>query len=151
MAFTDGSSFGKGIQAKGGGAVVYVPKSGVHFATVTRESMGFCISNIDAELRGITLAVEEAPSHMDEEQSADLIICCDCRSAIQIVINRHRAVAYHKELGRLRQGLTVLRNRHVNVKIAWIPGHVDFVFNDAADHAAKLAASECDLPEELLE
>ena len=59
VAFTDGSVIGEGIESRGGCAVAMLIEDGEYEIVVKDERLGLCINNVDAEISGIALALEE--------------------------------------------------------------------------------------------
>ena len=66
-----------------------------------------------------------------------LFILSDCKTAIDLVINRYKVDRHAHVLGRVRSHLRTLCDLNVEVTLIWIPGHSDIYHNELADRSAK--------------
>ena len=108
---------------------------------VTTEVFSVLSDNIEAEVCGIALAMDVAVQHYVTMEALpdreSLFIFSDCKTAIDLVINRYQVDRHAHVLGHVRPHLRTLCDLNVDVTLIWIPGHSDIYRNELADHSAK--------------
>ena len=142
IVFTDGSVIGEKLNKKGGCSAVFLHPDSIEQSIVYRKSLGFCLDNVSSELAGIDLAIEGFLNQDYFSQTNSLIICCDCSSAIDIVMNRQKILEHAQILDNIRINLVKMKESNFKLGIAWVPGHANIDPNEKADEFAKIAASE---------
>ena len=90
---------------------------------------------------GIALTMDVAIQHYATiEASPDresLFILSDCKTAIDLVINRYKVDRHAHVLDCVRSHLRALCDLNVDVTLICIPGHSDIYHNELADRSAK--------------
>jgi len=106
---------------------------------VTTEVFSVLSDNIEAEVCGIALAMDVAIQHYvtASPDRESLFILSDCKTAIDLVINRYKVNRHAHVLGRVRSHLRTLCDLNVDVTLIWIHGHSDIYHDELADRSAK--------------
>ena len=143
VIYTDGSAtpnpgrIGLGVSAMCGGR-----------STTYGRSIGIG-SNITAELCAIYSALNSALQTHNLQSFRRVFIFSDCQSAIDLALNRCTATHSFAIVKNVHAQLELLRPI-ISVTILWVPAHVGVPGNEAADTAARNAASNvegtCPIP-----
>ena len=90
---------------------------------------------------GIALTMDVAIQHYATIEASpgreSLFILSDCKTAIDLVINRYKVDRHTHVLDRVRSHLRALCDLNVDITLIWIPGHSDIYHNELADRSAK--------------
>ena len=151
IAFTDGSALGNPGPC-GASAVLY-PGGITNHHVAYREPISKFGTSYLGELVGIRLALQQALLLADNHHTNELLIFCDCQSAILTV----STVGYESSENRniitsCRQLTKGLNDKGIATKVTWVCGHAGLIPNEIADEEAKAAAEtakEDDTPTEL--
>ena len=142
LVFSDGSAMGQSI-GHGGCGVVLVPpgEAGVR---VTSMFVSRYTENVECEVEGIILALEQALKYYLEsgKRSDRCYVFTDCESAIDIFVNQNNVLKWSEALRRSWSLKRQLDELDVSVSLAWVPGHCGVEFNEVADIAAKNGCSQ---------
>ena len=138
MVFSDGVVEADGLRM-GSCAAVLLPTGALSNEQVTTEVFSVLSDNIEAEVCGIALAMDVAIQHYvtASPDRESLFILSDCKTAIDLVINRYKVNRHAHVLGRVRSHLRTLCDLNVDVTLIWIHGHSDIYHDELADRSAK--------------
>lgn len=136
VVYSDGS----GLEGRIGAAAVLF-RDGVE-----RRQAGMCLGSVrrhtvyEGECVGAVLGLELLRR---ERTITNATICIDSQPAIRAAVS-NRPVPGHYIFDAFHRNLAILRQRHpaMQLCIRWVPGHVDVAGNEAADEAARAAATK---------
>ena len=137
--YTDGSAF-KDTATAGFGVLLRFP-DGSDFEI--SEACGTSCSNYDAEIKGLTTAVELIHQNFElgEKEPTNTVIFTDSKSTLEALENPYDNPDSNIDL----LGLSIhnlLTSYNIHLTLQWIPGHSDLEGNDRADKLAKEGAQK---------
>jgi len=148
ICFTDAATSEAEV-GTGSAAVIILPLDSEAKVMEFTEVIPKITDNIEAEITALAVALEAASElHRSVKVSCkkeSVIILSDCKSAINMLIQRPYHSEYHAVLQRVRVGLQVLHSQELSVSVGWIPGHSGIEFNELADSLAKSALEKATL------
>jgi len=145
LSFTDGSALGNPGPC-GAAAVVFTEglagEPGIVKASCSRDG-----NNYLGELWGLLLALmtfslETVPL------PSEVHIFTDCTAAIQCAVSASVA-GYYEIVADIRNCISFLAEHQCQTHIHWTPSHIDIGLNEIVDQAAKEAAEEANLMDDL--
>ena len=67
-----------------------------------------------------------------------ITILCDCKNAVNYVLNNYNPpMKYGKILQSINELIYSIKNKQIEVKFHWIPGHTDNKWNDIAENKGR--------------
>ena len=114
--------------------------------------VGRMTDNVTCEVEGIVQALNLIVDRSQTDRGIDAAyVFTDCQSAIDILSKQGKAYDKLDIFKGVWKCLSTLRERDIEFKLIWIPGHADIVGNDLADNAAKNGAlTQVDLGIEMI-
>ncbi|CAG2257967.1 unnamed protein product [Mytilus edulis] len=146
ISFTDGSCLGNPGPC-GAGAIIYAehikPAARLHRPVAQRGSI------LLAELIAILMVLEYCITENIYNAIQRIKIFSDSQSAVGLLTLNWAPNSYISVIREIKENIEHLRQKGLNVIVAWTPGHANIVGNDEADILAKTAAEEAkELPPE---
>ncbi len=144
VCFTDGSALGNPGPC-GAGAAVYLNGTSSHPVTLHRATAKMSTS-YHGELTAIHLALSHLCDSTLPPTAKELILLCDCESAIETICECRETTNYVALVADIHDKVDLLKSeKGITTKIAWIPGHAGVVGNELADKCAKSGAEEANV------
>ena len=136
IAFTDGSVLGSACVGKGGYGVIFHRKD--EEPQVRSGFVGRMTDNVTCEVQGIVEALNLIVGRSETDRGVDAAyVFTDCQSAVDILIKQGKAYEKLDVFRGVWKNLRILKERNIDLKLIWIPGHADIDGNELADKAAK--------------
>jgi len=154
LAHTDGSATWD-VRGGGGAGIVWTAKRfPSHPGTwkmlaPNHVAVGVISDNFLAELAAISAAADNVRRLIHEQcwapSETRLAIVSDCQEAVRAIVlpQNEFGRSYWTIRRRILDSLVALKGEGLSVSVEWVPGHTGAPLNEAADAAAKEAASDC--------
>jgi len=144
FAFTDGSVCNGSVGCGACSAMLFTP--GMSEPSIHTKSVGKLVNSVCCEMEGILLGTEVDIGSLIQRQAQKnqdtAYIMCDCKSAMETVINMVQLRRYPVIVKRLQALIKQLQCISVTVKLIYIHGHTGIPGNELADRKAREVAHD---------
>ena len=139
--FTDGSCR-ENPGPCGAGACVYLP--GQEECVELKKPVSKLASILLGELVAIEIALNFIQCEAKKKRLTNVKIFSDSQSAVGLLTLGWTPSSYQGTINQIKQLIDSLKQKGLEINIAWTPGHADIAGNEIADKLAKEAAKEAE-------